>query len=199
MERWMLERIKYKSMVLVSSLIEENSESLAIKRIMRSLPIEILKQNIVSIYKNYQRMYPIYSQEAFKHIDADPDDPDLEPDYHELILETGFYMYFLITYYSELDTQEIDYETSSELQSLKNNVGKDSGFLDMKNSLIGQLASFALAIIGGVLGVINTIRTEIQRRAMELLMKSGGPDAEELERMAALKKQRQLEVFRETI
>ena len=69
----------------------------------------------------------------------------------------------------------------------------------MKNSLIGQLASFALAIIGGVLGVINTIRTEIQRRAMELLMKSGGPDAEELERMAALKKQRQLEVFRETI
>lgn len=47
MERWMLERIKYKSMVLVSSLLELNSDSLAIKRIMRSLPIDILKDNLI--------------------------------------------------------------------------------------------------------------------------------------------------------
>ena len=39
----MLERIKFKCMVLVTSLLELNSDSLAIKRIMRSLPIEILK------------------------------------------------------------------------------------------------------------------------------------------------------------
>lgn len=53
----MLERIKYKVMVLVSSLLELNSDSLAIKRIMRSLPIEILKKNLTSIYKRHKRMY----------------------------------------------------------------------------------------------------------------------------------------------
>lgn len=111
----MLERIKYKSMVLVSSLVELNSDSHAIKRIMRSLPIEILKKNVVSIYKRYRKMYAAYSQEAFKHIDAEPDDPDLPSEYHEVIIESGFYMYFLINYYSELDSQEIDYETSTEL------------------------------------------------------------------------------------
>lgn len=39
----MLERIKYKSMVLVASLLELNCDSLAIKRIMRTLPLEILQ------------------------------------------------------------------------------------------------------------------------------------------------------------
>ena len=55
----------------------------------------------------------------FFQIDADPDDALLPAEYHELILETGFYIYFLISYYSELDTQEIDFETSSELQDIK--------------------------------------------------------------------------------
>lgn len=32
-----------------------------------------------------------------------------------MIVETGFYIYFLISYYSELDMQEIDQETSNEL------------------------------------------------------------------------------------
>ena len=53
----MLERIKYKVMVLVTSLLELNSDSLAIKRIMRSLPIEILKKNLKSIYKKYKKLY----------------------------------------------------------------------------------------------------------------------------------------------
>lgn len=96
---------------------------------MRSLPIECLKDNLKRIYKRYKKLYNgQYTNEALKHvkfgsfnfqIDADPDDPLLPTEYHELILETGFYIYFLISYYSELDTQEIDFETSSELQDIK--------------------------------------------------------------------------------
>jgi hypothetical protein len=68
----------------------------------------------------------------------------------------------------------------------------------MKNSLIGQLASFALAIIGGILGVINSIRKEMQRRA-EALLRGTEISAEELEKRAQLKKLQEMEVFRETI
>lgn len=65
----MLERIKYKVMVLVTSLLELNSDSLAIKRIMRSLPIEILKKNLTSIYKKHKKLYgPTYTQDALKHV-----------------------------------------------------------------------------------------------------------------------------------
>jgi len=44
-------------MVLVTSLLELNSDSLAIKRIMRSLPIECLKDNLKQIYKKYKKQY----------------------------------------------------------------------------------------------------------------------------------------------
>lgn len=107
-------------MVLVSSLLELNSDSLAIKRIMRSLPIEILKDNLKIIYKRYKKLHEgAYINEALKHIDANPSDNSEKEEYHEVILETGFYIYFLISYYSELDTQEIDFETSTELQDIK--------------------------------------------------------------------------------
>lgn len=157
----MLERIKYKVMVLVTSLLELNSDSLAIKRIMRSLPIEILKKNLTQIYKKHKKLYgPTYTQDALKHviyivliqIDEDPEGNTEKPEFHEAILETGFYIYFLILYYYELDTQEIDQETSTELQKAKNSLFNKNLFMD---SLIGQLFTFAFAIIGGVLTTIS--------------------------------------------
>lgn len=40
-------------MVLVSSLLELNSDPNAIKRILRSLPINVLKKNLIVIYKKH--------------------------------------------------------------------------------------------------------------------------------------------------
>ena len=105
----MLERLKYKCMVLVSSLLELNSDNMAIKRIMRSLPIEILKDNLIHVYKNYKEQYGSdYHGDALNHIYADPHDNSKPQSYHELILETGFFIYFLISYYADLSTQDID-------------------------------------------------------------------------------------------
>lgn len=94
-------------------------------------------------------MYPII---IIIQMDSDPNDPSLNKLYHEVILETGFYIYFLISYYSELDTQEIDIETSTELQKVKESALNKNIFLD---SLIGQLLKFAFQIVGGVLTTIN--------------------------------------------
>lgn len=65
----MLERLKYKCMVLVSSLLELNSDHMAIKRIMRSLPIEVLKENLIGVYRKHRKMYGnAYTTESLKHV-----------------------------------------------------------------------------------------------------------------------------------
>jgi hypothetical protein len=68
-ERWMLERLKYKCMVLVTSLLELNSDDMAIKRIMRSMPIEVLKENLITVYKKYRKMYgEEYTSDVVGHV-----------------------------------------------------------------------------------------------------------------------------------
>ncbi|EGR30288.1 MIR domain protein [Ichthyophthirius multifiliis] len=55
-QRWQLEKLKYKIMILVAGCLELNSNTLVIKRVMRSLPLQTLKK-IQLIYtediKNY--------------------------------------------------------------------------------------------------------------------------------------------------
>lgn len=66
----MLERLKYKCMVLVSSLLELNSDTSAIKRILRSLPINVLRNNLITIYKKHEKMYKKigYNKESLGHV-----------------------------------------------------------------------------------------------------------------------------------
>ncbi|CAD8210359.1 unnamed protein product [Paramecium octaurelia] len=193
-KKYMLERIKYKVMVLVTSLLELNSDSLAIKRIMRSLPIEILKKNLTQIYKKHKKLYgPTYTQDALKHIDEDPEGNTEKPEFHEAILETGFYIYFLILYYYELDTQEIDQETSTELQKAKNSLFNKNLFMD---SLIGQLFTFAFAIIGGVLTTISQAKNYLQKAVERIGQKI---DSTEIDKKNQKQKEINQEIFRETI
>lgn len=57
-------------MILVMSLVELKKENTVIKRIIRSLPLEILKENIIKIFKRYKKMYPDgrYIQDCLKHV-----------------------------------------------------------------------------------------------------------------------------------
>jgi inositol 1,4,5-triphosphate receptor type 1/inositol 1,4,5-triphosphate receptor type 3 len=57
MEKWMTARLKYKTLVIVLSLLERRKDELITKRIMRSLPIDILKRNIAKIWKGYKKQY----------------------------------------------------------------------------------------------------------------------------------------------
>lgn len=69
-DRWMLERLKYKCMVLVSSLLELNSDNTAIKRILRSLPIHVLRNNLITIFKKHEKMYKKigYNKDSLGHV-----------------------------------------------------------------------------------------------------------------------------------
>lgn len=106
----MLERLKYKIMVLVSSLLELNTDKFAIRRILRSLPISVLRKNLITIYKKHNKMYKKigYNKESLGHLRVDPNDPKIPVEYHEMILETGFLIYFLMNYYLGLETKDLD-------------------------------------------------------------------------------------------
>lgn len=60
-----------------------------------------------------------YNKESLEHLEENPHDSTKPPEYHELILETGFLIYFLINHYSNLDTKEIDPATRDELEEIK--------------------------------------------------------------------------------
>ena len=132
----MISRLKYKTMVLTTSLLELNTDDSAIRRIMRSLPVDVLKENMISVYKNYKKEYGNrYARDAVNHIYAE--EPE-ETSYHQLIIETGFYIYFLIVYYSELSTSDVDAETTRELGKIQREALKRVDPLAyLKNNIIG--------------------------------------------------------------
>lgn len=57
LKRWMLERIKYKCMILITSLLEMKQGFNVVKRIIRSLPSEVLKTNLCDTYRRYKKKY----------------------------------------------------------------------------------------------------------------------------------------------
>ena len=68
LDLWMRERLRYKVLILVNSLMER-SHSSVVKRIMRALPLDILKKNITTVYKRYKAMYKDkYTMDCFKHV-----------------------------------------------------------------------------------------------------------------------------------
>ena len=73
-----------------------------------------------------------YTREAINHINADPKDPTLPAAYHELIIETGFYVYFMICYYTELGSSEVDPDTIIELDLIKKSAITKDEFAEMK-------------------------------------------------------------------
>ena len=66
---WRIARIKYKTMILVLSLLEMRSGDSVIKRIMRALPIDVLKKNMIYVYTNYKEQYGNeYVEDALNHV-----------------------------------------------------------------------------------------------------------------------------------
>ena len=90
--KWMLERLKYKCMILVTSLIEMKETDDILLRIMRSLPIDLLKNQMRKNFKKYSSVYQDqYLKESLEHFQGNPlTDKSKGVEYYENIIETGF-------------------------------------------------------------------------------------------------------------
>ncbi len=69
-EKWMISRIKYKCLITLESLLEGNRDFKILKKMIKALPVQILKKNITWIYEKYRRIYgEKYTDEAFNNFD----------------------------------------------------------------------------------------------------------------------------------
>ena len=68
------------------------------QRIMRAIPIKILRQNLSLVYQYYKKYYNDYNLQLFLHHTEKFDEKlKEEPEkYGELIIENGFYIYILM-------------------------------------------------------------------------------------------------------
>lgn len=181
MKRWMLERIKYKCMILVYSLLEMKKGYDFVKRIIRSLPLEILKTNLCEIYRRYKKKYgaePKLKKESLKKYDEDPEDKNnknSESEY-ELIIETGFYTFFLINEYLEvIKDPELDFEDQVKGDS-KDNL--------LKGSIIGQLGSLGLSIVNAGIDTVSVVGKAVNKNIIrQFLSDDQGDDSEEKEKL----------------
>ena len=129
LEDWMIAHLKYKAMITVLSLMEGRTDNYIVTRLIRSFNLEILKENLKSIFIDYVRMYgaDFYDFEIFDHIKgnedyvygSDENKQDKEPKYYSLVIENGFMIYHLLKTFMENDDPESQEIIAGELDQLQ--------------------------------------------------------------------------------
>lgn len=183
LRRWMLERIKYKCMILIYSLLEMKKGDDFVKRIIRSLPLEILKRNLSEIYRRYKKKYKLTAnnlqlkKDSLKKFEEDPEDKhnkNSESDY-ELIIETGFYTFFLIKEYLEV-IQDPELQLEDQMQTdPKENL--------IKGSIIGQLGSLGLSIMNAGLDAVSVGLKAVNQNIIKQFINNDEVDEAEKEKL----------------
>lgn len=112
LEPWMLARLQNKCLILILSLLEKKEISEGnpiIERIIRNLPLPRLESHLIKVYKKYDLIYKgKYNLSVLQHLDVDPREINPEKEkyhknYFETVVQNGFYIYFLISYYLQVD------------------------------------------------------------------------------------------------
>ena len=155
---WMIERLKYKVLVLILSLLEMREtigpEAIILQRIMRSLPVNVLEKNMCRVFKKFKKMYQMeYTIDSLEHINTDPlkiepkDQKKLPENYFELLLQNGFFLFFLIGYYLQSDEQIDSPIANLHHQYIKKKLKEDSSSIFGDKSTFGQIISLIMNLV----------------------------------------------------
>ena len=181
-ERWMLERIKYKCMILVCSLLEskQGQSQSEVNRIIKSLPLETLKNNLSNIYRRYKKKYGDnlkLKKEALKKYEGDPNDRNnkLSKSEYEVIIESGFLTFFLINEYLVITPDpELNFDDPVDTGD-KNNL--------IKSSIIGQLGSLGMTLVKSGLDTVSMVGKAVNKNFIQQFMNSDEADESEKEKL----------------
>ena len=174
---WMIAHLKYKCMITLLSLLEGQTDNYVITRMIRSLNIEILKENVISFYHSYTLMYPpdYYDDPIFNHFEGNKnyhpkkDVIHLEnPEYFQLIIEIGFMVYHLMCHFKDNEDPENKRIIMNELPELAVN-DIQQGFMGTK--LLADLGKFGLALFKSGLAQVKKI-VKTNRKAIDEIDKS---------------------------
>ena len=124
---WMIAHLKYKCLIALLSCLEGQTGNYIITRMIRSLNIEILKENMTSFYYSYTEMYPknYYDYDLFNHSELNykyhpsrSAEQDENPGYFELIIEVGFLIFHLMCHFKDDDDPDNKRIVKNELPDL---------------------------------------------------------------------------------
>ena len=146
-QNWMLTGLKYKCVITIESLYEGQKNNDILRKIMKNLSLEVLKDNLGWIYEKKQKLYgDKYTWNLYN-------DSDKRLETKEFMLATGFKIFIILRKYLELGKQEDD-EDYDDMQSLK----KEFSEVFASENIVSQLGHFGIDLIKtGVNAVESTL------------------------------------------
>jgi hypothetical protein len=113
LEGWMISHLKYKCMITIHALLEGGTDSYIITRLIRALNIDMLKENLVNIYKAYKNKYGgnYYENDVFNHFISQRKVQKIRniktvKSSSRPIIELGFLIYFLLRHFHDNEDPE---------------------------------------------------------------------------------------------
>lgn len=126
---WMIAHLKFKCLLTLLSLFEGRKDNFIVTRLIRSLNLDILKENLKNIYINlfdYLNTHN-YNWNLFSHTsenekydygsDTNPQDENVD-NYYSLVIENGFLVFHLLKTLQDSDDPENQETLSLELPAL---------------------------------------------------------------------------------
>ncbi|EAR93357.2 MIR domain protein (macronuclear) [Tetrahymena thermophila SB210] len=98
-EDWMVSRLQYKCLITIESILEGNIDYRNMQKLLKVMPISVITDKIIAIYKNYKSLYGNnYNSEAFNHVEISTNMNDYQNENLFmantcLIIESGFKLY----------------------------------------------------------------------------------------------------------
>ncbi|CAG9317756.1 unnamed protein product [Blepharisma stoltei] len=176
---WMISHLKYKCMITLLSLLEGRNDNYVISRIIRAFNVEIFKENLISIYDGYTKLYKkvTYTDQIFSHHAKNdkyqfgfPDNPqDKNPEYFTVIIEVGFMIFHLMKSFHDNDDPENREVVEEELPELE--LEEDTNVFFAKK-ILGDLGKVGFALVK------DTMNTVAKATDMLSLRDSRGPALE---------------------
>ncbi|CAD8168125.1 unnamed protein product [Paramecium pentaurelia] len=179
LQRWQICRLMNKILNLIMSLLEGseiNQNNPILKRIMRNLPINLLEKHCVNEYNKYVKIYgDKYEIEALEHLSIDPfqlrkmkeskydriKDISQQFPYFETILQNGFLLFFLMSYYMECDpyiVSPIIKITRMHKKKILKTQTSNEVWQIFKDSFVYMLIQFTIALIRNLFGTLNSMK-----------------------------------------
>ena len=146
-------------------MLENDTNHENLKRIIRALPLELLKRKLISIYNGFKTVYNLqYDKKVFEtSFQCNSFQPPKNIEKAEIILETGFLIYFLLHRYYEIDEnvygREIEQDNQEKLAEL--------GLIDFKDNIISQMLEFLRSLLEFLLNYAKFIKSKFSKKHPE--------------------------------
>jgi hypothetical protein len=124
LDTWMISHLKYKCLITIHALLEGSTDLFIITRLSRAFNIEMLKQNIYTLFQAFRNNYGIhyYHKNIFKNYIPDKKLKKIKKhsevkQKHLPVIENGFLIYFLIKYFIDYGVLHQEKESKCILET----------------------------------------------------------------------------------